>query len=97
MISSDPLPARIWCLEHRKKDAAREDALFYRETGSETLTYQWRNGRWVQVASLFVVDVKEEPDGAGWRAVEPRIKEELDLQGEDEGFFRRMFGGIFGR
>ena len=82
---------------HRKKDAAREDSFFYRETGNEILTYQWRNGRWVQVASLFVVDVKEERDGDGWRAVEPQAKEELLLKDEDEGFIRRMFGGIFGR
>jgi hypothetical protein len=82
---------------HRKKNIAREDSNFYRESGKETLTYEWRNDRWVQVASLFVVDVKEERVGGEWQAVEPEVKEEAILPEEDEGFFKRVFGGIFGR
>ncbi len=82
---------------HRKRDVARGDSHFYRETGNETLTYQWRNGRWAQVASMFVVDAKEEQVGGEWRAVEPAPEEQPVLPGGDEGFFRRMFGGIFGR
>jgi len=98
LVGEAVIPKQRFATEmHRKKDAAREDSFFYRETGNEILTYQWRNGRWVQVASLFVVDVKEERDGDGWRAVEPQAKEELLLKDEDEGFIRRMFGGIFGR
>jgi len=61
------------------------------------VTYEWRNDRWVQVASLFVVDVKEERVGGEWQAVEPEVKEEAILPEEDEGFFKRVFGGIFGR
>ncbi len=82
---------------HRKKDDAREDSNFYRETGKETLTYQWRNNRWVQVASLFVVELKEERTGGEWQAVEPKLKEETVLPEEDEGIFKRVFGSIFGR
>ncbi|MFO7976153.1 MAG: hypothetical protein R6V12_16135 [Candidatus Hydrogenedentota bacterium] len=82
---------------HRKKDAAREDSNFYRETGEETLTYEWRNNRWVQVASLFVVERKEERAGGDWQVVEPEEEEETGVPEADEGFFKRMFGGIFGR
>jgi hypothetical protein len=82
---------------HRKKNAAREDSFFYRETGDETLTYQWRNGRWSQVASLFVVDTKEGRVDGEWRAVEPEPEEETVLPEGERGFFSRIFGGIFGR
>ncbi|MGI6461221.1 MAG: hypothetical protein ACOX5J_14230 [Candidatus Hydrogenedentales bacterium] len=98
LVGEATIPKQRFATEmHRKKDAAREDSSFYRETGSEILTYHWRNGRWMQVASLFVVDVKEEQGESGWRAVEPQVKEDPFLKGEDEGFVRRMFGGIFGR
>jgi hypothetical protein len=82
---------------HRKKDRAREDGDFYRETGTETLSYQWRNGRWVQVASMFIVEKKEEQVNGEWRRVEPVVEEEEVFMEQDEGFFRRLFGGIFGR
>lgn len=82
---------------HRKKNAAREDSTFFRETGEETLTYEWRNNRWVQVASLFVVDVKEVRTNGEWQAVEPEIEEETFVTEPERGFFKRMFGGIFGR
>ena len=98
LVADVTLPKLRYATEmHRKKDAAREDSYFYRETGDETLTYQWRNGRWVQVASLFVVETKEERVGGEWRAVEPVPEEETVLPAQDEGFFGRIFGGIFGR
>lgn len=82
---------------HRKKNEAREDSTFFRETGEETLTYEWRNNRWVQVASLFIVEVKEERVNGEWRAMEPEVEEETFVTEPEGGFFKRVFGGIFGR
>ena len=97
-VADVTLPKRRYATQmHRRRDAAREDTNFFRETGEETLTYQWRNGRWVQVASLFVVDVKEQRVNGEWREVEPELDEDPFMREPEPGFFGRMFGSIFGR
>ncbi len=97
-VADVTLPKRRYATQmHRRRDAAREDGNFFRETGEETLTYQWRNGRWVQVASLFVVDVREQRVNGEWREVEPELEEDVFMREPEGGIFRRMFGGIFRR
>ena len=37
---------------HRNRSEAERDANFLRDTGTETITYELRNGRWTRVGSL---------------------------------------------
>ena len=81
---------------HRDRQAAQQDTNFYRHTGTETLTYEYRNGRWVRVGSLFVADASEENVGGQWVQVQP--EEQTVLQPEEEhGWFGRTWRGILGR
>jgi hypothetical protein len=82
---------------HRKKDEARSDDDFLRDTGDEILTYELRNGRWKRVSSLFVAEsVERNVDGVWMPVVEV---EGADDSGEEEdlGWFGRIWANVVGR
>jgi len=82
---------------HRKKDEARSDEDFLRDTGDEILTYELRNGKWKRVSSLFVAEsVERNVDGVWMPVVEV---EGADDSGEDEdlGWFGRVWANVVGR
>ncbi len=82
---------------HRKKDEARADEDFLRDTGSETQTYELRNGKWKRVSSLFVAEsVEQQVDGI-WMPVE-EIERTDDVSAEEDlGWFGRIWSTVVGR
>ncbi len=82
---------------HRKRDEARADEDFLRDTGDETLTYELRNGKWRRVSSLFVAEsVERNVDGA-WVPVEEIERTDDSDAEEDLGWFGRIWANVVGR
>ncbi len=82
---------------HRKKDEARADEDFLRDTGDEIITYELRNGKWRRVSSLFVAESVEHMVDGVWMPVEEvdRI-DDADAE-EDLGWFGRIWNSVVGR
>lgn len=82
---------------HRKKDEARADDDFLRDTGDEIITYELRNGKWKRVSSLFVAESVERNVDGVWMPVEEvdRI-DDADAE-EDLGWFGRAWANVVGR
>ncbi len=80
---------------HRKREEARKDDSFLRDTGMETLTYELRNGRWTRVGSLFVSEKTEEKVNGEWV---PRREEVERVVAEEErrGWFGRTWTRLTG-
>ena len=53
---------------HRNREEAASDQNFLRDTGVETQTYQYRNGKWNRIATLYVADKTEENVNGEWVA-----------------------------
>jgi hypothetical protein len=53
---------------HKNRDAAREDTEFYRDTGREIISYEWRSGDWKRWGSLFVAETTELEAGGEWQS-----------------------------
>jgi hypothetical protein len=76
----------------RKRDQARADTKFIRDTGEETISYEFRSGQWHRVGSLFVADKSEEQLDGEWIAVrraQPRTLSEV-VEQEDVGWFNSV-------
>ena len=54
---------------HRNRDRARNDSSFIRATGTETISYEMRNGRWWRTGSFFMAETREELAGGVWGPV----------------------------
>ncbi len=54
---------------HLKKENARIDESFIRDTGKETTSYELRNGKWRRLGSLYVADKTEEFVDGEWRPI----------------------------
>jgi len=59
---------------HRTLEDARQDAEFLRDTGTETITYEWRNGQWVRAGSIFIADATEEWVEGQWVVAEHGVE-----------------------
>ena len=81
---------------HRKRQEAVEDDNFLRGTGTETLTYELRNGRWRPVGSLFVAEKTEENINGEWVPLEEEIVRTIEAE-ERKGWFARQWSKIMGR
>ncbi len=86
---------RYYTDPHKKRKSAQQDLKFYRDTGHETLTYEYRDNRWWRVGSLFIPEKSEEYVNGEWlpRREEVRVFVEPE---EPEGFwlirkFRQWF------
>lgn len=77
---------------HRRRDAAVADRNFFRDTGAETMTFEYRNNRWVRVGSLFVADRTEELVNGEW--VPLRESVERAVSDEDDGWFSRQWNRV---
>lgn len=81
---------------HAQRDTARRDETYQKDSGFETISFEWRNGAWYRRGGLFVaVTSEKEVDGA-W-VVEtnnkPRTENYRDEEAPDlveKGFFGRM-------
>jgi len=82
---------------HRKKDEARADNDFLRDTGDETRTYELRNGKWKRVSSLFVAESVDRMVDGTWMPVE-EIERTDDVDAEEDlGWFGRIWSNVVGR
>ena len=58
---------------HRKREDARKDDNYLRHTGTETLSYEYRNGKWVLLGRLFVVEKTDENVNGEWVPVKKSV------------------------
>ena len=82
---------------HRKRDEARADEDFLRDTGDEILTYELRNGKWRRVSSLFVAESVEQNVNGSWVPVEEIERTDDAGAEEDLGWFGRIWSSVVGR
>jgi len=80
---------------HRKKIDAERDTSFLRETGMETVTYEYRNGKWKRAGSLFVAEKKEEQVNGEWAAVKEELKPAVKSE-SSRGWLGRAWSAITG-
>ena len=85
-------------LHHKKKDAKADDG-FFRDKGKETLTYEFRNGKWRKMGSLFVADIVEENVNGEWVPLEEAAQRSIASQETEEakGWWGRTWSAITGR
>ena len=74
---------------HRDRQAALADEAFYRDTGTETIAFELRNGQWRRTGSLFVADRTEEYVNGEWVAVQAPPPRTVPGEEQQEGIFRR--------
>ena len=84
---------------HRKKKDARDDPVLFRGTGTETMTYELRNGKWRKLGSLFVADRFEENVNGEWVPVQETVDELMatELAEPERGWLGRAWSNIAGR
>lgn len=82
---------------HKSRDAARLDENFLRDTGTETLNYELRNGRWTRVGSFFLAEATEERVGGEWTPVQRVLQREIAVAEPEQGWFGRTWSRITGR
>jgi hypothetical protein len=81
---------------HRKKDEARADDEFLRDTGEETITYELRNGEWMRRSSMFVAESVEQNVDGVWVPVE-EVERTDDPEGEEDlSWFGRVWATVVG-
>ncbi|HNR32278.1 MAG TPA: hypothetical protein PKI11_15410 [Candidatus Hydrogenedentes bacterium] len=80
---------------HRKRDQARADGNFLRDTGVETITYQWQGGQWKRVGALFVAEKTEEYVNGEWVSPREEIRRTV-AEEEEKGWWGRTWGRITG-
>jgi hypothetical protein len=82
---------------HRRRDEAQGDLNFLRDTGTETITYEMRNGRWVRVGSLFIAERTEESINGEWVPVEEIVQRTIAAEEEAAGgWWQRVWGRVRG-
>jgi hypothetical protein len=81
---------------HRKRDTAEEDGNFLRDTGTETLNYELRNGRWHRLGGLYVAAKTEENLAGEWV---PRRDDTVRVNPSESkpGWFKRTWSKITGK
>ena len=84
---------------HRKRSEAQQDANFLRDTGSETDTYELRNGKWTRVGSMFVASKSEENVNGEWLPVNETVKRTVaeEEQKARGGWLKRKWASITGQ
>jgi len=81
---------------HRSREEAAQDTDFLRETGSETLTFEFRNGQWTKVGSMFVAELTEQKSDGQWIRALPETTRGPQDEDQDQGFFKRIWSKIAG-
>ncbi|MCL4215528.1 MAG: hypothetical protein KJ052_00760 [Candidatus Hydrogenedentes bacterium] len=97
-IANVTLPAQRYATQLRRNRAeAAADSDYQRHTGNETLTFEYKNGRWVRVGSLFIAQRIEENINGEWVLFEEEIEDTLAAPEEGRGWFGRIWSGVTGR
>lgn len=81
---------------HRERSEAVNDENFLRDTGTERLSYEHQNGRWIFNGGTFVADKSEELVNGAWVAVEETVQRTVAAE-EKPGWFGRTWSTITGR
>ena len=83
---------------HRRREDASADMNFLRDTGTERITYELRNGRWTRTGSLFLADKTEEQINGEWVPLKEQAQRELNMpdQQENESWWRRTLNWVTG-
>jgi hypothetical protein len=83
---------------HRDRDAAKADENFLRDTGEETITYEFRYGKWAKAGSLFVVEKTEEYVGGQWAPAQEQVALTVSAEEEQAGnWWDRTLSWLTGR
>lgn len=82
---------------YRDRDDALTDNNFIRGSGTETISFQLKNGRWMNVGSLFLADRLEQQVNGEWVAVREEDEEALISEEGKQGFLGSMWSTITGR
>ncbi len=82
---------------HRRRVDAEEDTRFFRSTGTERITYEFRNGKWVRLGSVFAASSTEEKVGNEWVPLREETKLASPKAEEHEGWWSRTWHKITGR
>lgn len=81
---------------HRERSEAVSDESFIRDTGTDTLSFELRNGRWIFNGSTFIADKSEEFAGGAWVPVEEAAPRTVAAE-EQPGWFGRAWSTLTGR
>jgi len=83
---------------HLKRVEAEQDASFLRESGTETVTFEMRNGKWTRVGSMFVADSTEENVNGEWVPLQETARRTVAAEEEkSESWFKRTWATIVGK
>jgi hypothetical protein len=74
----------------RNREQARQDENYFRDTGTETVSMEFRNGAWRRMGSLFVAERTEEQVGGEWVRIQKDIPAELGEGSAKSGRFSRL-------
>lgn len=81
---------------HRSRKEAAADSNFLRDTGTEVISFELRNGQWSRTGSMYVANSTEEQVNGVWQPVNEQAT--IAVQAEDGGgFFSKTWSRIFGR
>jgi hypothetical protein len=81
---------------HGQRDTARKDEAYQKDSGFETVSFEWRNGDWYRRGALFVAVTSEKEVDGTWVSQStnlPRTENYRDEEAPDlveKGFFGRM-------
>ena len=81
---------------HRSREDARLDNGFLRGSGVETLSYEYRGGRWVYVGSFFQEEKTEEQVDGSWVGVQRANKPTLREEEPKKGWLGRTWSSVTG-
>jgi hypothetical protein len=74
----------------RNREQARQDENYFRDTGTETVSMEFRNGAWRRMGSLFVAERTEEQVGGEWVRIQKDIPTGLGEDSAKPGRFGRL-------
>jgi len=82
---------------HRRRKEAAADANFLRDTGTERITFEMRNGKWVRVGGIFLADKTEEKIDGEWAPPREAVERTVAAEEEKAGsWLKRAWRSITG-
>ncbi len=82
---------------YRARDDAAADNNFLRDTGSETITFEFRNGRWWRAGSLFVAQKTEEHVNGEWVPAKEEVDQAVASEEQDSSWWDRAWYAVTGK
>jgi len=88
---------RYFTQMHRDRKVAADDLEFLRNSGTETLSYELRNGHWRRTGSVFVAENTESEKGGKWTAVDEKAETQVPKAEKKPGWFSRTWRKLMGK